>query len=246
MLVGTQTLEQSLDLDADLLITDLAPIDVLLQRIGRLHRHPRDDRGPFAEAHAIVLRPEERDLSPLLTRAEHGLGPMKDGRGAYPNLLQLEATLRVIERKPDATIPADNRRLVEHALHPDVLAEIAAQLGTPWLNHAAACAGIAFADTQTGTDLSLDLSTEFRDLIFPDMTETVATRLGAKDMLVDFPEPLPGPFGETISRLRIPHWMAKGVTAKDEPEPLPSDADGAHFRLGERSYAYGRWGLIAE
>jgi CRISPR-associated endonuclease/helicase Cas3 len=58
ILVGTQVLEQSLDIDADFLISRFAPTDMVLQRIGRLWRHKNPDRNKSAQCEAWLLVPE--------------------------------------------------------------------------------------------------------------------------------------------------------------------------------------------
>ena len=57
ILIGTQVLEQSLDIDADFMVTQFCPTDMLFQRLGRLWRHEDMPRAPEAQCEAWLLAP---------------------------------------------------------------------------------------------------------------------------------------------------------------------------------------------
>ena len=245
VVVGTQTLEQSLDIDADLLITDLCPMDVLLQRVGRLHRHARSaDERPesFRSAQAWVLTPAAHDLTPMLTRPQHGLGRIHNGGGIYDDLRILDATRALIVAHPQVSIPDDNRYLVEAATHPNNLHALQDRQGEPWKKLGQQIEGDTSAERAVANLHALDVEQVFGESVFPTDVR-LATRLGAQDRVVHFNLDK-GPFGLPLRELPIRHHLLpKDLSPDAEPSHVTIDENRIVFRLGHTQFCYSRLGL---
>ena len=131
MVVATQVAEQSLDIDFDLLVSDLAPIDVLIQRLGRVHRHEQADRAGIDAPSAVVIEPGV----PFSTLVDVRRRSSGFGHGTvYADLGDLELTRRLIVERAGVTLPAESRTLIESVYHPEVRAALAAE-SVGWAQH---------------------------------------------------------------------------------------------------------------
>lgn len=98
IIVGTQVLEQSLDLDFDLMITELCPMDLLLQRTGRLHRHNRVLPQGLETACCFVLD-ETDDSFDSGSAAIYGEWLLMRTRALLPNKLTIPSDIPLLVQR---------------------------------------------------------------------------------------------------------------------------------------------------
>ncbi len=106
ILVGTQVLEQSLDLDADYMVTRFAPTDMLLQRMGRLWRHSETPRPSAAKREFAIIAPT---LEQILNDTP---ASFKRTLSVYSPYV-LARTLEVWEGRDRIRLPSEIRELID-------------------------------------------------------------------------------------------------------------------------------------
>ncbi len=248
LIIGTQTLEQSLDIDADLLVTDLVPADVLLQRLGRLHRHDRPRPTGFGEARCLLLTPDEKLVTGLddqgfvagrFRRIGWGFG--RNSNGIYEDLRSLEQTRRSLLETPTLEIPTDNRRLVEAATHPESLSLLEAE-DARWARHGQHVLGSDIHKAQQAAAVNIPFERCFGDFVFNEQGLKVATRLGADALRLPLDRHVQSPFGQALHEITIPEHLAPGQP--NDTVTVESEEGGViHLRCADRHYTYSRYGL---
>lgn len=251
LLVGTQTLEQSLDIDADLLISDLCPADILLQRVGRLHRHDRLRPQGFDQAQCLVLTYAQEDLATLV-RPDGRAAPwlLAAGLGSvYEDLRTVELTRRLIGRMAEVLLPDHNRVMVESATHPQHLADVTEELqaawGQGWTRHGQMVEGRTMAREIAAHYAAAPYSHPLGEVTSREsgLEPRARTRLGLDDLVVTLDRQVASPFGQILCELVVPGHLSPGSGTDEDGHVLDSDRGVTSFSWGDARYTYSRFGL---
>lgn len=247
--IATQTVEQSLDIDADLLITDLCPMDVLLQRIGRLHRHDRQGQRPYeySDPHCVVLTPATPNIKASID-PDSGEGDAGSGLGSvYGDLRMIKATWNALRTRKQSetslTIPEENRTLVEEATHPDKLSAIGTE--SEWEKHAQAVRESEREDVLAALNNVIDRNQRFGADKNRFSGERPKTRLGDEGIVVALPRKMTTPFGHSVEELTLSPYHFDRGDRPDNGEAYRADPkdDGFAFTFEGEDFTYTALGI---
>lgn len=118
IVVATQVVEQSLDLDFDAMVSDVAPIDLLIQRAGRLWRHTRS-RPEGVQRELVVLSPPVTEVP----KEGWAKGAFAGTSAVYVNVPLLWRTVRQLAKVGSISTPHGVRDLIESVYAVDEVPE---------------------------------------------------------------------------------------------------------------------------
>lgn len=214
IVIGTQVLQESLDFDADVMVSDLAPIDLLIQRAGRRMRHIRDTDGNRASeegreaAPFYVLTPQLNE--PITEQWCHS--PMPGTAAVYRNHARLWKTAVLLAERKGWSLPEDARLLIESVYDEERMAMPEALEPSHYEN-----VGDALARRQRSNHLQLNLRNGYAADARWDSEEKAATRLTEEET-------------ETVFLAR---WKGDELVPLIETENYPWDLSSLKLRASQ-------------